>query len=149
MPSSILTTGFIAGILDTTFFICARASARPFSSMSKAAFTFTKGQWPHKLVELINREAPERFTLPTGRRARLRYDVGKPPVLSARLQDLFGLQQTPRLAGGRILCVVEILAPNQRPVQITQDLAGFWTNTYPLVRKELRGRYPKHAWPEI
>jgi ATP-dependent helicase HrpB len=65
-----------------------------------------------------------------------------------RIQELFGLMTTPRLAGGRVPLVIQLLAPNRRPVQITDDLESFWHTTYPEVRKQLRGRYPKHAWPE-
>jgi ATP-dependent helicase HrpB len=96
----------------------------------------------------VEREAPEQLPLPSGRRGRIRYEEGRPPILSARIQDLFGLTDTPRLAGGRVACIIEILAPNQRPIQVTQDLASFWLNTYPIVRKELRRRYPRHDWPE-
>jgi ATP-dependent helicase HrpB len=96
----------------------------------------------------LDRDAPERFRLPSGRSARVTYDRDKPPALAARIQDLFGLGSTPRVAAGRVRVVVEILAPSNRPVQITDDLDGFWKRTYPEVRKQLRGRYPKHAWPE-
>lgn len=93
-------------------------------------------------------EAPERFRLPSGKLACLAYQRDKAPVLSARIQDLFGLASTPRVAAGRVAVVVEVLAPNNRPVQVTGDLESFWRRTYPEVRKQLRGRYPKHAWPE-
>jgi ATP-dependent helicase HrpB len=96
----------------------------------------------------VEREAPERLTVPSGGRIALRYESGRPPVLSARIQELFGLSDTPRLAGGRVRVLLELLAPNYRPQQLTEDLASFWANTYPQVRKELRARYPKHAWPE-
>jgi ATP-dependent helicase HrpB len=69
-------------------------------------------------------------------------------VLAARLQDLFGVTETPRLAGGRVAVVVHLLSPANRPLAVTSDLASFWRSGYPLVRKEYRGRYPKHAWPE-
>jgi ATP-dependent helicase HrpB len=69
-------------------------------------------------------------------------------VLAARIQELFGMEQTPTVAGGRVKVLLHLLAPNFRPQQVTDDLAGFWRNTYPEVRKELRGRYPKHDWPE-
>ena len=78
--------------------------------------------------------------------ARIRYAADASPVLSARIQDLYGLTQTPTIAMGRIPLVVEILAPNQRPVQVTQDLAGFWATTYPTLKKTLQKRYPKHEW---
>ena len=74
--------------------------------------------------------------------------AGEAPVLASRLQDFFGLRETPRVAGGAVPVVLQLLAPNQRPVQITTDLASFWSNVYPKVRSELRRRYPKHAWPE-
>ncbi|HTQ78809.1 MAG TPA: ATP-dependent helicase C-terminal domain-containing protein, partial [Thermoanaerobaculia bacterium] len=93
---------------------------------------------------------PERLTVPGGRSVRLEYpqDVGRPPVLAARIQELFGLAQTPRVAAGRVPVLLHLLAPNGRPQQITHDLASFWTTTYRQVRRELQGRYPKHAWPE-
>lgn len=96
----------------------------------------------------LDTQAPESLQLPTGRVVWLEYEVGKPPVLAARIQDFFGWRQTPRLAEGRIPLLLHLLAPNGRVQQITDDLASFWANTYPVVRKELRGRYPKHAWPE-
>ena len=70
------------------------------------------------------------------------------PFVAVRLQECFGLNSTPKLAGGRVPVVMHLLSPAQRPVQITKDLEGFWRNTYQLVRKDLRGRYPKHYWPE-
>ena len=91
---------------------------------------------------------PTTLRLPSGREARLVYERGKPPSLAARIQDLFGLGATPRIAAGRVPVVLHILAPSNRPVQVTEDLASFWSRTYPEVRRQLRGRYPKHAWPE-
>jgi ATP-dependent helicase HrpB len=96
----------------------------------------------------LEREAPERLAVPSGSRIRLLYEDDRPPVLAARIQELFGLAETPRLAGGRVPVLVHLLAPNGRPQQVTDDLASFWRNTYPQVRKELRARYPRHAWPE-
>jgi ATP-dependent helicase HrpB len=92
--------------------------------------------------------APEHFRLPSGRLAPIAYARDKPPSIAARIQELFGLLATPRVAGGRVPVVVEVLAPSNRPVQVTDDLESFWKRTYPEVRKQLRGRYPKHAWPE-
>lgn len=97
---------------------------------------------------LLNRIAPERIRLPSGRQTKVHYEGGKPPWIASRLQDFFGLRETPRIAGGKVPVVVHLLAPNQRPVQTTSDLAGFWQRLYPQVRKELSRRYPKHAWPE-
>jgi ATP-dependent helicase HrpB len=86
--------------------------------------------------------------VPSGSRIRLDYAAGDAPVLAARLQELFGLAETPRLAAGRVPIVLHILGPNYRPVQVTRDIRSFWDTTYAQVRKDLRARYPKHAWPE-
>jgi ATP-dependent helicase HrpB len=92
--------------------------------------------------------APLELQVPSGRRVRLVYEPGRPPSLAIRLQELFGWTETPRLARGRLPVVLHLLGPNYRPVQITSDLKSFWTTTYHQVRKDLRRRYPKHAWPE-
>ncbi|MEA2625188.1 MAG: ATP-dependent helicase HrpB [Candidatus Binatota bacterium] len=97
---------------------------------------------------LLDREAPAVFRLPSGRIAAVRYEAGKPPAFDARIQEVFGLAATPRVARGRVSAVIRLLAPSGRPVQVTDDLASFWSRTYAEVRKQLRGRYPKHAWPE-
>ena len=92
--------------------------------------------------------APTHLTVPSGSNVRLDYGAEDGPVLAVRLQELFGLTDTPRLAGGRVPVVVHLLSPAQRPVQVTTDLANFWRETYPQVKAELMGRYPKHHWPE-
>lgn len=92
--------------------------------------------------------APARLTLPSGGTATLVYETGRPPVLAARIQELFGWKETPRVAGGRVRVLLHLLAPNFRPQQVTEDLESFWNTTYQVVRKELRGRYPRHPWPE-
>jgi ATP-dependent helicase HrpB len=93
--------------------------------------------------------APAQLTVPSGSRKKLHYQVdGTPPVLAVKLQELFGLEQTPSLARGRQPVMLHLLSPAQRPIQVTQDLVSFWHNTYPEVRKELKGRYPKHPWPD-
>jgi len=97
---------------------------------------------------VLDQQAPDSIALPTGRSVLLNYEPGRSPVLAARIQEFFGWATTPKLAGGRIPLMLHLLAPNQRCHQITDDLASFWKNTYPVVRKELRGRYPKHEWPE-
>lgn len=96
----------------------------------------------------LDKLAPAFWMLPCGHRARIFYDQGDQPVMSARIQDFFGVTATPMLAGGIAPVKVTLLSPAQRPVAVTDDLASFWKNGYPLVRKEMRGRYPKHRWPE-
>jgi len=90
--------------------------------------------------------APERLRLPGGREVKVHYEPGKPPWIESRLQDFFGVVDTPRI--GKTPVVVHLLAPNRRPVQVTSDLRGFWERLYPQVRRELSRRYPKHKWPE-
>ena len=92
--------------------------------------------------------APERIAVPSGSNVRINYIDGETPVLAVRIQELFGLQETPRIVNGRIALLMHLLSPAQRPIQITQDLAGFWKRGYAEARRELRGRYPKHSWPE-
>jgi ATP-dependent helicase HrpB len=102
----------------------------------------------HAQRQALEREAPERLQVPSGSRVTLRYESSRPPVLAVRIQEVFGWPDTPRIAAGRVRVLLHLLAPNYRPQQVTDDLASFWANTYPQVRKELRARYPKHAWPE-
>ncbi len=99
-------------------------------------------------MRVINEIAPTHVQLPGGRRARIEYHEGRPPSVASRLQDFFGMRETPTVARGAVPLVVQLLAPNHRPVQVTTDLVSFWKNLYPQVRRELSRRYPKHAWPE-
>jgi ATP-dependent helicase HrpB len=96
----------------------------------------------------LNERAPQRIRLQGGRQTKVHYERGKPPWIASRLQDFFGMHETPRIGADRTPVVVHLLAPNHRPVQTTTDLAGFWQRLYPQVRRELMRRYPKHAWPE-
>lgn len=99
----------------------------------------------HKRLDQL---APTHLTVPSGSRLRLDYSPSDPPVLAVRLQEMFGCQDTPRVAGGTVPVMLHLLSPAKRPVQVTQNLGGFWKRAYQDVRKELRGRYPKHHWPE-
>lgn len=92
--------------------------------------------------------APTHLLVPSGSRARIDYLDESAPVVAVRLQEVFGLAETPRIADGRVALTFKLLSPAQRPVQITRDLASFWRSGYPQVRKDLRGRYPRHHWPE-
>lgn len=107
-----------------------------------------KGLLSYEQWQAVEREVPERIEVPSGSLLPVEYAEGRPPVLAARIQELFGLTETPRLARGRVKVLLHLLAPNFRPQQVTDDLASFWKNGYPLVRKELRARYPRHSWPD-
>ena len=96
----------------------------------------------------LDAQVPESITVPSGMSRRIEYSEGEPPVLAVKLQELFGLADTPRIAGGRIPVTLHLLSPAGRPIQVTQDLKGFWERTYPEVKKELKGRYPRHPWPD-
>lgn len=114
-----------------------------------------QGAWNDFLLGLLsyqqqvrlNELAPVDWTAPSGNRIKIDYGSNQPKI-SVRMQELFGLADTPRLLGGRVVCLLELLGPNYRPQQLTSDLASFWLKTYPSVRKELLRRYPKHHWPE-
>jgi ATP-dependent helicase HrpB len=122
---------------------------RTFDDLRRAPWLqWIKSLFTPSQLQTIEREAPERMPVPSGNKITLQYKSGKRPVLAVRIQELFGLAETPRIAGGRIPVLMHLLAPNMRPQQVTDDLKSFWNNTYQQVRKDLRARYPKHSWPE-
>lgn len=122
---------------------------RSFAELQAAPWLdWLRGHYPPEQLKLIDQEAPERIEVPSGSRIKLEYAPGKAPVLAVRIQEIFSWRATPRIACGRVPVLLHLLAPNFRPQQITDDLASFWANTYEVVRKELKRRYPKHAWPE-
>jgi ATP-dependent helicase HrpB len=125
------------------------AGARSFAEVQNADWlALLRSRLTVRQLQAIDREAPERLRVPSGNHIALKYEDRRPPVLAVRIQEMFGLQQTPTLAAGRVRVLLHLLGPNYRPQQVTDDLASFWKNTYPRVRKDLRARYPKHAWPE-
>jgi len=97
---------------------------------------------------IVDREAPTHFTVPSGSHVPIDYLDGEIPTLSVRLQEMFGLHETPSVAAGRLPLLLKLLSPARRPVQITRDLVSFWNRGYHEVKKDLKGRYPKHYWPE-
>jgi ATP-dependent helicase HrpB len=103
---------------------------------------------PRDVARRIDQAAPTHLVVPSGRSVRLTYNDDRTVTAAVKLQELFGLADTPRLGPQREPVIFELLAPNGRPVQTTRDLRSFWTRTYPGVRRELRGRYPKHPWPD-
>lgn len=102
---------------------------------------------PWDLQALLDKELPQRMRVPSGSELAIDY-CQSPPVLAVKLQEMFACEETPSLAGGRVALSVHLLSPARRPLAVTMDLASFWRNAYPQVRKEFRGRYPKHPWPE-
>jgi len=102
----------------------------------------------YEQLRQLDRLAPTHLTVPTGSRIPVEYAAGSPPVLSVRLQEMFGQMETPTVGGGKLKVILHLLSPARRPLAITQDLPSFWKNAYPDVRKEMRGKYPKHYWPD-
>jgi ATP-dependent helicase HrpB len=121
---------------------------RSFTELKSAAAQFVAILERKLGTRQLNEIAPPRIRLPSGRETRVHYEPGKPPWIASRLQDFFGMRETPRIGLERTPVVVHLLAPNQRAVQTTTDLAGFWERLYPQVRRELMRRYPRHSWPE-
>lgn len=107
-----------------------------------------KGLCDWNTQQQVEAEAPTRIRVPSGLERAIHYEVGRHPVLAVKLQELFGLAETPRIAGGRVPLTLHLLSPGGKPLQITQDLRSFWQNTYPEVKKEMKGRYPRHPWPD-
>ena len=106
-----------------------------------------RSQLPWELQTRLEHQAPGKWQLPTGNDRDITYDPEKGPVLRARMQELYGIQQHPMIADD-VPLLIEILSPANRPIQITRDLPGFWKGSYEEVAREMRGRYPKHYWPE-
>ena len=101
-----------------------------------------------KQQRALDELAPTHVTLPTGTRAKIDYRDDNAPIASMRMQEVFGLAATPKIGGGRVPVTFKLLSPAHRPLQVTRDLASFWRNAYVDVRKDMRGRYPRHYWPE-
>ena len=105
-------------------------------------------QLDYAMRRALDEQAPLAVRVPSGLERPIDYATDAPPVLAVKLQELFGLADTPRIANGRVALTLHLLSPGGRPIQVTQDLKSFWERTYPEVRKELKGRYPKHPWPD-
>jgi ATP-dependent helicase HrpB len=103
---------------------------------------------PWELRRRLDDEAPTHWTAPTGSRVPIDYEAPEGPKIAVRVQELFGLDRHPAIAGGRVPLVIALLSPAQRPVQVTRDLPGFWRGSYQAVKSEMKGRYPRHPWPD-
>jgi ATP-dependent helicase HrpB len=121
---------------------------RSFTELKNAAKNLVPLLEQTMVARRLEQMAPTRIRLPNGRQTKVHYEPGKPPWIASRLQDFFGMKETPRIGPEQTPVVVHLLAPNQRAVQTTSDLAGFWERLYPQVRRELMRRYPRHSWPE-
>jgi ATP-dependent helicase HrpB len=133
-------------LLETLRDLCLELQS--FGDLKEASKNFIPLLEQKVNTRLLNELAPLNLRLKNGRQTKVHYEVGRPPWISSRLQDFFGMQDTPRIGPNRTALVVHLLAPNHRAVQTTTDLAGFWKRLYPQVRRELMRRYPKHQWPE-
>ena len=132
---------------ETLHMLCSTRSSLQGLDAAQLALAHL-GRLDPELRRSLDRAAPEALRLPSGRRCTIRYEPGQIPFISSRLQDFFGMLRTPTIGDGRLSLTLHLLAPNGRPVQITQDLEGFWSIHYPKLRRALQRRYPRHAWPE-
>ena len=134
-------------ITDRLLELC--ENRRSFSDTKKINLSnYVRSRLSYQVTSRLDREAPLRFQFPNGSSAAISYSLGGPPVLAGRIQQFFGVNDTPTIANGKVKLLLHLLAPNMRPQQVTDDLPSFWDRTYSEVRKELRRRYPKHDWPE-
>ena len=126
--------------------LAGKRSLNDLAGLDLAALLRDRLDWEQQRI--LDRRAPTHLTVPTG--SRIAIDYGRPgaPSLAVKLQEMFCLAETPSIADGRVRLVIELLSPARRPIQVTSDLAGFWTGSYKAVRADLRGRYPRHPWPE-
>ncbi len=150
-PEAAMTDLGEADIDDALRLLC--EGRRSFVELRSAAahnglLNLLRSRVPSDQLHFLNRMAPETVSLPGRRNLRINYEKDRAPWIASRLQDFIGLEEGPRIGGGRVPLVLHLLAPNNRPVQITTDLVGFRTRTYPAVRRELSRRYPRHHWPE-
>jgi len=126
--------------------ICGIRNAHGLVALNTAAAV--ESLLDHRQKQALDRLAPTHLEVPSGSRIKLDYSAGEAPVLAVKLQELFGLAETPTVAGGRVAVLLHLLSPAGRPIQVTRDLKGFWNGSYHEVKKELKGRYPKHPWPD-
>jgi ATP-dependent helicase HrpB len=143
------STEALSAALDSWLgpFLPDRADAMSLARIDLQGALKARLDWPAQ--QALEEGAPAQIAVPSGHRRRLAYAAdGSAPVLAVKLQELFGLADTPRVAWGRVPVILHLLSPAQRPIQVTQDLRGFWERTYPEVKRELKGRYPRHPWPD-
>jgi ATP-dependent helicase HrpB len=148
LPAPDLSNAALAADLDA-WLAPALTGRRSLGELDDAALeTALRALIPHDDQRRMDTQAPERFEAPTGSRLAIDYGAEGGPRVEVRVQELFGLRQHPTVAGGRAPLTLALLSPAHRPIQLTRDLPGFWNGSWAEVRKEMRGRYPKHDWPE-
>jgi ATP-dependent helicase HrpB len=123
-----------------------RRSIADLAGLDLAGLLLDRLDWPRR--QALDRRAPKTWTVPTGRDLAIDYESGPSPILAVKLQEMFGTREHPAIDDGRVRLVLHLLSPAQRPIQVTSDLAGFWAGSYKAVRADLRGRYPRHPWPD-
>jgi ATP-dependent helicase HrpB len=142
-----LSDGALAADADWLASLCAGKTA--LAAVSAEEFSeAVRGLIPWNLRRRLEAEAPTHFAAPSGSSVPIDYEAEEGPKLSVRVQELFGLDRHPAIAGGRVPLVIELLSPAHRPVQVTRDLPGFWRGSYAAVKAEMKGRYPRHPWPD-
>lgn len=143
-----LADAALLGSLETWLgpFVSSVRNAQQLAAVNCAAALLSLLDYRQR--QALDELAPTHLTVPSGSRIRLDYCAGELPVLAVKLQELFGLAETPTIAGGRVVVLLHLLSPAGRPIQVTRDLKGFWDGSYHQVKKELKGRYPKHPWPD-
>jgi ATP-dependent helicase HrpB len=142
-----LSDGALAADADWLASLCAGKTA--LAAVSAEEFSeAVRGLIPWNLRRRLDAEAPTHFAAPSGSSVPIDYEAEEGPKLSVRVQELFGLDRHPAIAGGRVPLVIELLSPAHRPVQVTRDLPGFWRGSYAAVKAEMKGRYPRHPWPD-
>jgi ATP-dependent helicase HrpB len=143
-----LSDGWLSGHLDEWLgpWLVGISSKEQLKRLDLSGILQARLDWQQQ--QRLEREAPSHLQVPSGSRVPLRYSSKAAPILAVRLQEMFGLADTPRICSGKVPVMLHLLSPAQRPMQITNDLAGFWERTYPEVKRELKGRYPKHYWPD-
>jgi len=142
-----LSDAALAADVDWLASLCAGKTA--LAAVSAEEFgEAVRGLIPWNLRRRLDAEAPTHFAAPSGSSVPIDYEAEEGPKLSIRVQELFGLDRHPAIAGGRVPLVIELLSPAHRPVQVTRDLPGFWRGSYAAVKAEMKGRYPRHPWPD-
>lgn len=142
-----LENEFLLSSLDNWLLPFLGSTRRVSELKNLELLSILRSLYSYEQLQTLEREAPERWEVPSGSKIKLEYKKDE-VILSVKIQELFGLEETPRIARGKIPLTLQLLSPSQRPIQITKDIVGFWDRTYLEVKKELAGRYPRHPWPD-